>query len=144
LVRRLRHNVKGKPPRVDSRRYSLARKLLLTAAAIAAPFVVDVIMATRRATLVSAILAHASTPDETIVAAGAYVTTVDAQPACRGLATSAQCKEVLFHTRNYLGTTYSFRVRYVGGKSAAVERAGPWWIGQPLKPMKAGSNWDHP
>jgi hypothetical protein len=137
LVRRLRHNVKGKPPRVDSRRYSLARKLLLTAGAIAAPFVVDVIMATRRANLVSAILAHAGTPDETIVAAGAYVTTVDALPPCRALAASSRCKEVLFHTRSYLGTTYSFRVRYVGGKPSAVERAGPWWLAQPLKPLKA-------
>ena len=136
MVRRLRHNVKGKPAHVESRRYSLARKLLLTAAAVAAPFVVDVIMATRRANLVAAILAHAGTPDETIVAAGAYVTTVDALPPCRALAASAQCKEVLFHIRSYLGTTYSFRVRYLGGRASAVERAGPWWIAQPLKPMK--------
>ena len=135
MVRRLRYNVKGKPVHVESQRYSLVRKLLLTAAAIAAPFVVDVIMATRRAGLVSAILAHAGTPDEAIVAVGAYVTTVDALPPCRGVAAGAQCKEVLFHVRSYLGTTYSFRVRYVGGKPSAVERAGPWWIAQPLKPM---------
>ena len=136
MVRGLRHNVKGKPPRIESRRYSLTRKLLLTSAAIAVPFVVDIIMATRRAHLVSAILTHAGTPNETIVAAGAYVSTVDALPPCRTPVTGAQCDEVLLHVRSFLGTTYSFRVRYKGGRPSTVERAGPWWITQPLKPMQ--------
>jgi hypothetical protein len=138
-MRRLRHNVKGQPPRVESERYSLARKLLLTAAAIAAPFVVDVIMATRQANLVAAILAHAGTPNETILAAGAYVTTVDALPPCRATVADARCREILFHVRGHLGTTYSFRVRYLGGRPFAVERAGPWWIAQPLKPTEGAA-----
>jgi len=137
LVRRLRHNVKGKPPRVESRRYSFTRKVLLTAAAIAAPFVLDVLMATRRASLLSAVLAHAGTPNETIVAAGAYVTTVDALPPCRTPIAGAECEEVLLHVRSFLGTTYSFRVRYIGGRPTTVERAGPWWMTQPLKPRTA-------
>jgi hypothetical protein len=91
-------------------------------------------MATRRANLVSAILTHAGTPNETIVATGAYVSTVDALPPCRTPIGAAQCEEVLLHLRSFLGATYSFRVRYIGGRPSAVERAGPWWIKQPLKP----------
>lgn len=136
MVRRLRHNVKGKPPRVESRRYSLTRKVLLTAAAIAAPFVVDMIWVTRRANLVAGILARAGAPNETIVASGAYVSTVDALPPCLTPGAGAQCEEALLHVRSVLSTTYSFRVRYVGGAASIVERAGPWWITQPFKPMK--------
>lgn len=134
MVRRLRYNVKGRPVRLESRRHSLAKKLTLTALAFAAPFVLDTVVAARRSQLISAVLAHAGAPSETIVAVGAYVTTVDAMPACRTPSAAAQCDEVLFHMRGFLGTTYSFRVQYVGGRPSGVSRAGPWWFKQPLAP----------
>ena len=132
MVRRLRSNVKGRPVSAGSGERSIARMLLLTVAAVSILPALDLILAARRAQLVAGIVEARRTPPEVIMGAGRFVTSVDAPPACQQPATAAGCAEVVLHSRAYLGTTHSFRVRFEEGRRVAVERAGPWWFTQPF------------
>jgi hypothetical protein len=133
VVRRIRYNVPGRPPKVESRDYSLVRKLLVTVAALLAPLLLDTVVATRRAHGIAAILANGGAPSQVIMATGRYVTTVDALPACQVASQAERCREVVLHARSFLGATYSFRVRFeTAATPSSVERRGPWWLAQPF------------
>ena len=133
MVRRIRRNIPGRPSKLESRDYSVLRKLLITMGAVLAPFLVDTIVATRRAQGIAAILAHGGAPNQVIMATGRYVTTVDARPACQAVEQVDRCPEIVLHARSVLGATYSFRVRFeTSAAPSSVERSGPWWFSQPF------------
>jgi hypothetical protein len=133
MVRRIRHNIPGRPSKLESRGYSVRRRILLTVAAVLAPLVLDTIVATRRAQGIAAILAHGGAPNQVIMATGRYVTTVDALPACQAVEQVERCPEVVLHARSFLGATYSFRIRFETSTAPSrVERRGPWWFSQPF------------
>ena len=134
MVRRLRYNVKGRPvPPPPQARRRFLRSAVLTIGVLAVPSAIDLIIVTRRAQLIGAILDAREPSHEAILGAGRDISTVDARPACQTSRLDDSCPEVVFHSRGFLGATYSFRVLYDDrGQQTRVERLGPWWLNQPF------------